>query len=97
MDTRIALICLALVPLPAAAAGPIADVVCFPRDKLVERLSTQYGATVAGSGLRNMEMMMEVWTDPKGDWTLVQNYTDGRSCIVAMGEFWEATKADAKG
>lgn len=97
MTTRITLLLFATLPLPAMAGGPIADVICYPRAQLVERMSSQYGASVAGSGLRNMEMMMEVWTDPKGDWTLVQNYTDGRSCIVAMGEFWEATKADAKG
>jgi hypothetical protein len=90
--------CLAPAPLPAWAAGPIAEVICFPRATLVERLRVQYGATLAGSGLRNMEMVMEIWTDPQGDWTLVQNYTDGKSCILAMGEFWETAREDgAKG
>ena len=33
---------------------------------------------------------MEIWTNPKsGDWTLVQTYVEGNSCIVAMGEYWE--------
>lgn len=94
----IALSCPILAPLPARAAGPIAEVICFPRAQMVERLSRHYGATLAGSGLRNMEMVMEIWTDPQGDWTLVQNYTDGRSCILAMGEFWETPRAaDANG
>jgi hypothetical protein len=102
MWTRIALLILALCPIlaprPVVAGGPIAEVICFPRAALVERLRGQYGATLAGSGLRNMEMVMEIWTDPQGDWTLVQNYTDGKSCILAMGEFWETPREDgAKG
>jgi hypothetical protein len=39
-------------------------------------------------GVSNVEIVMEIWTDPRGDWTLVQSYMDGRSCILAMGEAW---------
>ena len=80
---------LLLLPLPLAAASPIAEVNCAPRDEMTQRLSHQYGARLAGQGIRNLEMVMEVSTTPRGDWTLVQSYTDGRSCIVAMGESWE--------
>ncbi|MFN4131356.1 MAG: hypothetical protein ACK4GC_16290 [Paracoccaceae bacterium] len=84
-------LCLMLVPvpLPLAAQSPIADVICAPRDQMMQRLALQYGARLAGQGVRNLEMVMEVWTTPRGDWTLVQSYTDGRACIVAMGEAWE--------
>lgn len=78
-----------LATLPATAGTPIAEVLCAPRDEMVQRLMVQYGARLAGLGVRNVEMVMEVWTDPRGDWTLVQSYTDGKSCILAMGEAWE--------
>lgn len=80
---------LLLVPLPLAAQSPIAEVICAPRAEMTQRLSLQYGARLAGQGIRNLEMVMEVWTTPRGDWTLVQSYTDGRACIVAMGDAWE--------
>ncbi len=83
---------LALLPLPAAAQSPIAEVLCAQRSELVQKLTVQFGARLAGTGLRNAEMVMEVWTDPRGDWTMVQSYTDGRACIVAMGEGWEAVE-----
>jgi hypothetical protein len=62
-------------------------VICWPRDELVLRLS---GAEVTGSGLRDTETVLEVWTRASGDWTLVQSYADGTACILAMGEAWEA-------
>jgi hypothetical protein len=69
------------------AANPIAEVVCFPRDELLVRMR---GAEVAGLGLRDTEAVLEVWTKPSGDWTLVQSYANGNACILAMGEDWEA-------
>jgi hypothetical protein len=72
---------------PAAAQSPIAEVICVPRAELVQRLA---GAEVSGSGLRDTETMLEVWTKASGDWTLVQSYADGTACILAMGEAWEA-------
>ncbi len=72
---------------PALAESPIAEVVCVQREELVRKLS---GASVSGSGLRDTETVLEVWTRPSGDWTLVQSYPDGMACILAMGEAWEA-------
>lgn len=81
-----------LIPLlalagPAAAQSPIAEVICVSRTELVHRLK---GAEVTGSGLRDTETVLEVWTRASGDWTLVQSYADGTACILAMGEAWEA-------
>ena len=72
---------------PVAAQNPIAEVICVPRAELVLRLS---GAEVSGSGLRDTETVLEVWTRASGDWTLVQSYPNGTACILAMGEAWEA-------
>ena len=50
------------------------------------------GAERQGTGLRDPETLVEIWITPSnGDWLIVQNYTNGTSCIVAMGEYWEAT------
>ena len=73
---------------PVAAQNPIAEVICAPRAEILARLS---GAKVAGAGLRDAEAVLEVWTRPSGDWTLVQSYANGTACILAMGEAWEAT------
>lgn len=72
---------------PAAAESPIAEVICVPRDELVQRMR---GASVAGTGLRDAEAVLEVWTRSSGDWTLVQSYANGTACILAMGQAWEA-------
>ena len=40
--------------------------------------------------MRGQESIIEVWAIPAtGEWTLVQTYANGRSCIVGMGEGWE--------
>ncbi|MBV0912560.1 hypothetical protein [Anianabacter salinae] len=79
---------------PAAAVSPIAEIVCAPRADMVDRLTRSYGATKNGVGLDGPERIVEMWTDRRGDWTLVMTYPDGRACIVAMGEGWE-TLADS--
>ena len=85
---RYALI-LALLAGPGHAASPIADVICEPTAALYDKLSRQFGAAQAASGIRDPEQVMEVWTDARGDWTLVVTYATGTSCIVAMGENWD--------
>ena len=89
MLTRLTLLALAAIPQTASAGSPIAEVVCAPRDEMVARLTRQMGSTMAASGIRDGEAVIEVWTAPSGDWTLVQTYTDGRSCILAMGAAWD--------
>lgn len=81
------LIPLVVLATPVAAQNPIAEVICVPRSELLQRLT---GAEVSGSGLRDTETVLEVWTKASGDWTLVQSYADGTACILAMGEAWEA-------
>jgi hypothetical protein len=76
-----------LLATPVSAQSPIAEVICLSRDDLLLRLR---GAEVAGAGLRDADAVLEVWTRPTGDWTLVQSYANGTACILAMGEAWEA-------
>jgi hypothetical protein len=41
-------------------------------------------------GLRGHETVLKVWIEPRTQyWTLVQTYTNGRLCIIAMVEHWE--------
>jgi hypothetical protein len=89
MTLRIALT-LSVLALPAAAESPIAEVICAPRDQMVERLTVQYRSHLSSMGLREQDMVMEVWADPEGRWTLVQRYANGQSCILAMGANWVA-------
>jgi len=77
-----------LLPAPALAASPIAEVLCEPGPQMTERLATRFGATLSSTGLRNPEELVEVWTDADGGWTMVIAYASGTSCIVAMGEHW---------
>ncbi len=79
-----------LLSSAAQAASPIGEVLCAPRAEMRQKLTQQFGAHQAGVGTRGPEAIMEVWSSARtGDWTLVMTYTDGKSCIVAMGENWE--------
>ncbi len=81
---------LAAVGPSAKAQSLIGEVLCGPKAEIHAKLTRQFGAVKTGAGLRGPEAVMEIWTNPKsGDWTLVQTYVEGNSCIVAMGEYWE--------
>jgi len=86
MRTFLSLGCLALIPGPAKAATPIAEVICAPWAEIVVRLTRQYRAQLSGNGIRDPESVMEIWSDAEGRWTLVQRNANGTSCILAMGE-----------
>jgi hypothetical protein len=86
---------LALFALPVAAETPIAEMVCAPHDDMVARLTTAHRATVVGMGVRGPDAVLEIWQAEDGDWTLVQSYANGQSCILAMGEAWEVPQPPA--
>ena len=96
MCIRIALIAI-LFAQPALAEGPIAEVICAKRPDMVKRLTETYGASLAATGVRDMDAVMEVWTAPSGNWTLVQSYANGRSCILAMGANWDMPQVNGAG
>ena len=76
--------------VPQAGSATIADVICDDSARLERQLLTIHGAQKLGGGMRGPDALLEVWLSPKrGDWTLVQSYANGTSCIVAMGEHWE--------
>lgn len=76
-----------------AAASPIAEVICEPTSRMTAKLSGQLRSERQSMGLRGPEQVVEVWTDKRGDWTMVITYASGKSCIVAMGEAWVDTAA----
>ncbi len=79
--------------LPTLANAKMADVSCDDSARMTNMLTQVLGAERQGMGLRDPETMLEVWvTRRSGDWMIVQNYANGTSCIVAMGEHWEATQ-----
>ncbi|WP_298259940.1 hypothetical protein [uncultured Litoreibacter sp.] len=80
----------AFLTLPVAAQAQTADVTCDDSARLERMLTTVMQSERRALGLRGPETVLEVWIDPRTqDWTLVQTYTNGTSCIIAMGEHWE--------
>lgn len=76
--------------LPQSAAARLSEVVCDDAARLEQQLTTRQGAEKAAFGMRGPDALLQVWIAPRsGDWTLVQAYANGTSCIVAMGEHWE--------
>lgn len=78
------------IAFPVLANAQTADLVCDDSARLEQRLSTVMLAERRALGLRGPETLLEVWIDPRTqDWTLVQTYSNGTSCIIALGEHWE--------
>lgn len=80
-----------------SATAKITDVICDDRARLEKRLTQVIGAERQGRGMRGPDALIEIWIERNsGDWTLVQSYPNGTSCIVAIGENWETLtpKAD---
>lgn len=82
------------IAAPAAAVSPIAEVICDSTSALHDRLAHRFGERRSATGVQGPDQIMEVWTDARGDWTLVVTYATGTSCIVAMGKDWATHRHD---
>ncbi|MEL6169527.1 MAG: hypothetical protein AAFR35_12615 [Pseudomonadota bacterium] len=69
---------------------------CGERETVTKRLTSGYGETFNGGGLRSADAIFEVWTsETDGTWTILMTRPDGTSCIMASGTNWrEASPAD---
>ncbi len=80
--------------IPSLSQAQMGDVSCDDSTRMIATLKDNLGAQRQGMGLRDPETMLEVWVkESSGAWFVVQNYSNGTSCIVAMGEHWETNVA----
>lgn len=75
--------------------GPGGETICAPRARLLARLEHGRDFATQGQGLRDTEAMIEIRADADGNWLLLQNFADGLSCLVAMGEAWDGARPTA--
>lgn len=95
MINRMFLLLMLCITVPNLTSAKMSDVSCDDSARLLSMLTDVLGAKRQGMGLRDPETMLEVWVSPRdGDWMIVQNYANGTSCIVAMGEHWENGTAE---
>lgn len=74
-----------------ASYAATSDVSCDDRSRMTDILTRTLQAERYGTGVRDPDTTVEVWVSPtNGDWIIVQHYATGTSCIVALGEYWEA-------
>jgi len=94
MINRLFLLLMFFITAPTLVGAKMSDVSCDDSARMLSMLTEVLGAERQGMGLRDPETMLEVWVSPRdGEWLIVQNYANGTSCIVAMGEHWEANQA----
>lgn len=83
--------------VPAALIGAIclsataaSAQVCGERDKVLTRLSENFGETRRSLGLGANNGVVEIFaSDETGSWTITVTMPDGRMCLVASGQSYE--------
>lgn len=83
-------VCLAICLPQTAPAQALGEVFCDDTKRVEQSLTQRVGAQRQAQGMRSPDALIELWIVPSsGDWTMVQTYANGTSCIVAMGEYWQ--------
>lgn len=70
---------------PAALAQPV----CGTHQSIAENLKKSYAETPVSMGITSGGGIIEVFSSPKGTWTLVITQPNGVSCLIAAGQDWE--------
>lgn len=81
---------LALCLLLASTTVVTASTVCAKRDTIINSLNKSYGEQLNSAGLDNSGNLVEIFASPKGTWTILATTPSGHSCVMAVGESWEA-------
>ena len=76
-----------LVPVQALAQ----TLPCAPREQVLRFVIDQRGETRLATGAAARGASIELFAGEGGHWTLLLNLPDGRSCLLANGEGFEAT------
>lgn len=83
----------ALILGMAAAAPPVQaqSMACGARADIVASLDGKYGETRRGGGLSGTTAVIELYASEKtGTWTILRTGVNGLSCVLAVGEGWQA-------
>jgi hypothetical protein len=75
----------------AQPQGPLGAPTCDRHGRLAEMLGQKFTEQPTGLGLQSNGQVLELFVANDGtSWTIVVTRPDGWSCIVAVGEHWEA-------
>ncbi|NKB21415.1 MAG: hypothetical protein GKS01_13045 [Alphaproteobacteria bacterium] len=58
-------------------------------EELSKQLAEHYSERRVGVGVTNGNAVMQLFTSPKGSWSLVLTLPGGPSCIAGAGENWQ--------
>ncbi len=90
---RKALLTVGTVLMASVVATPaFAQMVCGNHEDIKKRLETGYQEVPTGMGLAGNGGVIELFTSEKGTFTIVLTRPNGMSCLMAVGENWEAVK-----
>jgi len=74
-----------LMPSPSQS-----QMVCGPREAVVENLGQKYGETRRGSGLTGSTVIFEIWvSEETRSWTILKTTASGWACVMAAGQAWQ--------
>ena len=72
------------------ATPALAQVLCAPRDSLIEDLKSGWAEAPAAHGLTNAnDTLVELFVSKDGrTWTLLLTHVNGQSCVIVAGHDW---------
>ena len=88
-----AVVALALVGSNFVSHPASAGRLCGERDQILAQLEELHGEKPQALGLSADGGVVEVLVSPKGGWTILVTYPSRSTCVVAVGENWEALQA----
>lgn len=81
---------LAVVAMSAGAAQAKTASQCAPRADIIKALGDKYHESVAGRGLINANVVLEIFVSDKGSFTVLASDIKGQSCVMSVGEGWDS-------
>lgn len=85
-------------PLISVCAAPaLSQDNCGTLKAISDRLERSYGEVPQASGISSRGQMVALYASPEGSFTIVTITPRGHTCLLVVGEAWEAISERAKG
>ncbi len=77
----------------ASSTAAAAPRMCGDRDQILAQLEHMHDEKPKALGLSADGGVVEVLVSPEGGWTILVTYPNRPTCVVAVGQAWEALQA----
>lgn len=85
LNSALRCVLLAIMIMATIFPSPAQSQICATHENIAAELKQNFGEEVQAIGITSVGALIEIYTSPRGTWTVVLTIPNGPSCLIAEG------------